>query len=287
MMGKYMGLIGMAAVIVVSAAGCGTDEGKGSKEPVVMDFDTIVRDDPTQVIVRDGQHTAGTEAAQPETESSEETETEAVVPYADRIAGENGVTYNIETAVHEEGAVRVEYPQLTGLPDEGKQQEINENIKAAVLGNISTDNLSSYELKYETATRGSGLVSFVFRGLTYYTNGAYPDNVVMTLNIDLGTGKNARLKDFADIALVVSCLENAGGYTIKNEGVDPGDFSAYLNNGALTDYAITLLDYDFDFGNPELVPAGFSAVRDNHLILFIEAEHAMGDYVELEFSANL
>ncbi|MDE5823212.1 MAG: hypothetical protein K2H91_00790, partial [Lachnospiraceae bacterium] len=82
-------------------------------------------------------------------------------------------------------------------------------------------------------------------------------------------------------------LENANGYTILNEGVDAADFSAFLNNGAVTDYAITLLDYDMDFDNPEMVPAGFSAIRDNHLILFIKAEHAMGDFVELEFGKNL
>lgn len=86
---------------------------------------------------------------------------------------------------------------------------------------------------------------------------------------------------------MVSCLELADGYSVKNDGVGKADFSAYLNNGAVTDYAMTLLDYDIDFDNIELAPAGYSAVRDNHLVLFIEAEHAMGDYVELEFDKNL
>ena len=286
-MRKYTGCICIFTVIMLSAAGCGGNAGKGDKEPIVKDFDTLMRDDPAQVIVRDEPQTISTERTEQETECSVESETAVVVPYADRIAGENGVVYNIETAVYEEGAVRVEYPQLTGLSDEGKQQEINEKIKAAALSQISTDNLGSYELRYEAATKGSGLVSFIFKGSSYYINSAYPNNVIKTLNIDLNSGKNVRLKDFADIASVVNSLENANGYTIRNEGVDPADFSAYLNNGALTDYAITLLDFDFDLGNPELIPTGFSAVRDNHLILFIEAEHAMGDYVELEFSIDL
>jgi hypothetical protein len=48
----------------------------------------------------------------------------------------------------------------------------------------------------------------------------------------------------------------------------------------MTDYAMLLLDYDTN-------TSGYSAIRDNHLVLFIEAEHAMGDYVELEFEKDL
>lgn len=270
---------------MMAAAGCRGNADKREAEPVVEDYDAIMRNDPTQVIVRDEPVTAEPETVEQENESSAETET--VVPYTDRIAGDNSVLYDIETAVYEDGVVRVEYPQLAGMTDAARQQEINERIRSAVTENIMADNLSAFELKYETAAKGSGIVSFVFRGVENYINSAHPNNVIRTLNIDLNTGKNVRLKDFADIAWVVSSLENADGYTIINEGVDAADFSAYLNNGAVTDYAITLLDYDIDFDNPEMVPAGFSAIRDNHLILFMEAEHAMGDYVELEFDKNL
>lgn len=287
-MKKYMKIISISVMIMLTAGCGGNTATKGESEvPVIEDFDAMLNDQRTQVIVRDEPDTAQPDTIDQETEDSAETATEPVVPYADRFAGENVVTYNIETAVYEEGVVKVEYPQLVGMADEGKQQEINEEIKKAVTENLAADNLSSYDLKYETATKGNGIVSFIFRGVESYINSAHPNNVIKTLNIDLNTGKNVRLKSFADMALVVSSLENANGYTIKNEGVDAADFSAFLNNGAVTDYAITLLDYDIDFEHPEMIPAGFSAIRDNHLILFIEAEHAMGDYVELEFDQNL
>lgn len=287
-MKKYMKIISISVMIMLTAGCGGNTATKGESEvPVIEDFDAMLNDQRTQVIVRDEPDTAQPDTIDQETEDSAETATEPVVPYADRFAGENVVTYNIETAVYEEGVVKVEYPQLVGMADEGKQQEINEVIKKAVTENLTADNLSSYDLKYETATKGNGIVSFIFRGVESYINSAHPNNVIKTLNIDLNTGKNVRLKSFADMALVVSSLENANGYTIINEGVDAADFSAFLNNGAVTDYAITLLDYDIDFEHPEMIPAGFSAIRDNHLILFIEAEHAMGDYVELEFDQNL
>ncbi len=289
-MNKYIRFISLLTIIMMMAAGCGGNA-DNNKEPVVEDYDAILRGDQSQVIVRDEPGAAGTETAESETAGTVETEiqaeTEQVIPYADRTAGENAVAYQIGSAVYEEGAVRVEYPQLTGMSDEGKQQALNEKIRAAAVGNISTDNVISYELTFETATEGSGIVSFIFRGTSFYANSAYPNNIVRTLNIDLNTGKNVRLKDFADMALVVSSLELSDGYTIINEGVDMGDFSAYLNNGAMTDYAVMLLDYDIDLENLEMIPTGYSAIRDNHLILFMEAEHAMGDYVELEFHKNL
>lgn len=285
MMGKYTKITAIAVMMMLIAAGCGKNTTQEETEvPVIEDFDVMRNDQRTQVIVRDEPVSPETEAM---VETSVEMETGEVIPYADRIAEDNIVVYNIETAVYEEGAVRVEYPQLTGMTDEGRQQEINEKIRRAVVDSISADQLTSYELKYETATKGDGIASFIFRGIKFYENSAYPSNLIQTLNIDLNTGKNIRLKDFSDIASVVSSLEFASGYTIINEGVDVADFSAYLNNGAVTDYAITLLDYDIDFENPDMIPAGFSAIRENHLILFIKAEHAMGDYVELEFCKNL
>jgi hypothetical protein len=88
------------------------------------------------------------------------------------------------------------------------------------------------------------------------------------------------LKDYANVGDIVTSLENATGYTILNDGVDKSDFDLFLNNGYMTDYAMLLLDYDTN-------TSGYSAIRDNHLVLFIEAEHAMGDYVELEFEKDL
>ena len=289
-MKKYIRVICISAAVMLAAVGCGgnTDQKEESTIPIIEDFDITLNDQRTQVIVRDEVETAAAKTTEePETETAMEFETETVIPYVDRIAGDSIVVYNIETAVYEDGVVRVEYPQLTGMADGEKQQRINENIRIAIVGNRSVENISSYTVRYETATKGDGIVSFIFRGTETYGNNASPYNIVKTLNIDLNTGNNVRLKDFADMALVVSCLELADGYTILNEGVDMADFSAFLNNGSVTDYAMTLLDYDIDFGNQELVPVGFSAIRNNHLILFIKAEHAMGDYVELEFGKNL
>lgn len=284
LMKNNMKYICIMALFALMAAGCGTD--REPENPITLTYDDILPE-PTQqpVIVRDEQSMVQEEHTD-QVESVTEAETE-IMPFADRIANGQNVVYRIETSVYEEGAVSVEYPQLADMVDEEVQKQINEKIKRAVTGSIATENLSSYEMRYETASKGSGMVSFVFRGMEYYENSAHPNNIVKTLNIELRTGKSIRLKDYSDIAGVVSCLELADGYSVKNDGVDMADFSAFLNNGSVTDYAMTLLDFDIDFENLDLIPAGYSAVRDNHLVLFIEAEHAMGDYVEIVFDKNL
>ena len=48
-----------------------------------------------------------------------------------------------------------------------------------------------------------------------------------------------------------------------------------------------LIQEDVDFKNLSLIPTGYSCIRDNHLVLFVEAEHSMGDYVEIVFNAEL
>lgn len=283
MMREYVKIISIIGIMAVMASGCEKDQ---EQEPeIVKEFDDILPEEAKPVIVREEESAIITKNTE-ETEVFSEEETE-IAAYADRIAGENIVFYNIVSSVYEDGVVRVEYPQLTGMENEENQQKINENIRNSVTNHILNENLSFYELSYETATKGNGIVSFIFRGSENHEGSAYPVNLIKTLNINLNTGESIRLKDFADISSIVSSLEQADGYTVLNEGVDAADFSAFLNNGYVTDYAMTLLDYDIDFENPDMVPVGFTAIRDNHLILFIEAEHAMGDYVELEFEEEL
>ena len=173
--------------------------------------------------------------------------------------------------------------QLIDMENTELQNTINENVKQMVMQKISEEGLTAYGLGYQVATQGTGILSVIFRGYCNYEGAAHPTNLIRTMNLDLTTGRNLRLKDYADMAQIVSGLETASGYEIISEGVDMADFSAFLNNGYVTDYAMTLLDYDVDWNNQELIPAGYSAIRNNHVVLFVEAEHAMGDYVELEF----
>lgn len=262
--------------MVLCLGGCGQQSAEETESTV--DFGELLPEQLEPIIIRE---------SQPQTESEEETETqteEETVAFAD----EQTVQYDIESVTYEDTLngsckVKVVFPQLIDMENTELQNTINENVKQMVMQEISEERLTAYGLGYQVATQGTGILSVIFRGYCNYEGAAHPTNLIRTMNLDLTTGKNLRLKDYADMARIVSGLETASGYEIISEGVDMADFSAFLNNGYVTDYAMTLLDYDVDWNNQELIPAGYSAIRNNHVVLFVEAEHAMGDYVELEF----
>lgn len=289
-MKRFVRMLCAIGVIGCLISGCSRNQEPSTKE-IVEDFDKIIPAGEEPVILRDetaqNNETTQSQGVDEIEQSQSVAATEEVEPYVDRFAKGTKVLYHIESTFYEEGAVKITYPQFTEMSNIELQQQINETIKTALLSTVERERLVSYELGYETASMGGGISSFVLKGSSYYEGSAYPVNVVKTLNIDMTTGQNVRFKDYADISTIVSNLEMATGYQILNDGVNLTDFSAFLNNGYMTDYAITLLDFDIDFKNIQMRPAGYSAIRNNHLILFIEAEHAMGDYVELEFDADL
>lgn len=264
--------------------GCGQKEQPVVTEDVV-EFEQITPMESEPIIIREEQPLAVESIT--EEESTKMVEEEEIVPWVDRVAGEQAAAYSIETQIYEEGMVKLTYPRLSGMQNTELQEKLNENIKQTLLQGSADEGLTAFEYSYETASMGAGVVSFVFRGYINYEGSPYPTNAVKTLNLNLITGESVRLKDYADVATVVSALETGWGYEVVSEGILKDDFSAFMNNGYVTDYAMTLLDYDMDFKNTAFVPAGFSCIRDNHLVLFIETEHAMGDYVEIIFDEEL
>lgn len=280
---KRAGFIFVCGMLACGMSGCGQKEEAVQTENVV-EFEQIAPEESEPVIIRDEQPTAIETAEEAMTTTAQE---EEIVPWADRMAGGQIITYSIEKAVYEEGVVKVSYPQLCGMENTELENKLNEEIRQSILQGSDQEGLCAFEYDYETASMGAGVVSFVFRGCVNYEESAYPVNVVKTLNLNLLTGESLRLKDYADVAEVVSSLEMNQGYEVVSEGIAKEDFSAFLNNGYVTDYAMTILDYDVDLKNLSFVPAGYSCIRDNHLVLFVETEHAMGDYAEIVFEKDM
>ena len=274
-------LVILVVFSAISMTGCG--DKKVMQVEVIQGFDEVAPVESEPVILRE-EHTEITDDI--ETQERIEAESEQnLIPFVDR-----GVTdrdYQIESAIYENGVVKITYPQFRNMEDTVFQDKINADIMAAAIAGADNEELTSYTLSFETADAGSEAVSFVFKGYQYQNGAAYPQNIVKTININIETGESVRLTDYCDLSNVVSCLENQTGYRIVSDGIDSDDFSAFLNNGYVTDYAMTLLDFDLDFQNQAFVPTGYSAIRNNHLVLFIWTEHALGDYVEIVFDEDL
>lgn len=271
-MAKYICMTGLLAVMMT---GCGKEKVETVIYQEIVPQETV----PLVVIPQNWEE----EKEMEEVSETESTQEKTVIAFAD----EKNVVYQITENRYEEGAAKLSYPQITGMEDEALQTEINQAIEKEVKADFAMEGLTAYEMQYETATRGTGIFSVVFRGSRRQENQSYAVRFAKTLNIDMTTGKNLRLKDYADVAEIVSCLEQDYGYGIVSENVERADFSAFMNNGYMTDYAITLLDYDVDLETSQMEPAGYSCIRDNKVVLFIETEHSMGDYAEIVFENPL
>lgn len=267
------------SVFLLSMCGCGDKKQEDVVETVIF---SEAAEESEPVILREEK--PQTEESQIQTEQESETQTEESIGFADRAE----VAYEITEQHYVEGdIVQITYPAVCNMENSSLQEQINQNILESLKTIMPMEGCTSYEMSYEIATKGSGVFSFVCRGYANYEQAAYPTNIVRTFNIDMTNGENLRLKDYADMETIVSALETNKGYQVLNEGVGQEDFDMFLNNGYVTDYAMTLLDYDVDFHNLSFIPAGYSCIRDNHVVLFMEAEHAMGDYVELVLEGQL
>lgn len=272
-------MLTIVCMVLCAVTGCQKKE----KEKEVIEFEGIVPEE-VPVILRDENYVPQTLESEPETE--EETETEEVVePFCDK----NQITYQVKVQTFQQGNISIEYPEVTDMDDDALMNRINGLIQQQLIPEdiLEDEAILSYEVSCEIATQGTGVLSFVCRGYEEYEGAAHPSQFVRTLNIDMTNGCNIRLKDYADIEAIVSGLELEQGYVLVESEIDMSDFSAFLNNGYITDYAMTLLDYDIDSNRPENVQAGYSYIKDNHPVLCMEVEHAMGDYVEVCFDMQI
>jgi len=118
--------------------------------------------------------------------------------------------YTVTGEVHAEkdGALeyRIEYPQVSGLDDEGIRKKINDTIKQEALkalayckGSRPSENM---DISYRISRRSSSLLSVEFSGTAYFT-----------LIFDTRTGNRVRLKDFVNIDAGFAGRLPSGRYT--------------------------------------------------------------------------
>lgn len=188
----------------------------------------------------------------------------------------------VEKIITTESA-NIVYPQFINMKNKKLMAQWNESIREAATSNYREEDVLEYSLNYEITTQNAGMISMILRGNCNYKDAAHPYQFKSTFNFDLTTGKNKRLKEYANIEELAKCLEGGYGYKILSEGIKKEDLTAYLADGFIDDYAKLLQDFDYDFSNKNLIPTGFSYIKDDQtLVLVVEVNHTMGDYLEIE-----
>jgi len=192
------------------------------------------------------------------------------------------ITYTLKEEVIQEENVDIRYPQFRDMKNEKVMSLWNESIKEAAITNYREAGITEYTLNYEIASQNAGIVSMVLRGNCNYAGAAYPYDFEATFNFDLTTGKNLRLADYRNLEELADYLKNGYGYRTLNEDISKEVIDEYLQNDFTDDYVKLLENYDYDLSNSNLIPTGYSYIKDDQtLVLVIEVNHAMGDYLEI------
>jgi len=192
------------------------------------------------------------------------------------------VPYSVRSQTVSKGKVHIQYPQIGGMADAGKQEKINTLIKNDVWDANVGESLKlypfdqiSYTIKYQVMMQTDRLLSINYTGKAYITGAAFPTNVLYTLTIDLNTMKKLKLSDFVPVDIdLVHQIENAAHVTdYYGNPLSREDWQAELDQGSqkATDEMTMLNLRDGAENSFYLTEVG--------LVIGLIGHHAGGDYV--------
>lgn len=192
--------------------------------------------------------------------------------------------YDIVSEVYkEEGdAMRVciEYPQITGLYDEGKQKEVNKLLKDEALKilkyyNDFKEQYLDLNVKYYISLKSEYILSIKYIGLGELEMSPHPDKIFYTTNLDFTNGKRLRLCDFVNInEQLVNTLYYAEFtpiaapdevYVIKEHDTYENATRSFLNADNMEDRSLV-----------------FSYFTDGAIVISIPVFYALGGSAEFE-----
>ena len=223
----------------------------------------------------------------------ENEESVSTIEQKDKIVIKNTeADYEIITAIYEQGKIKIEYPQITGLLDEQKQEKINELIRDdlletqvyEVLEHLDLENeyceeIYHLELKYEIKAQTAEILSILYTGDSlietlyneYYSTYYSYDVDALTLSIE--EAKKLELADFVDVnEELVKRIKECTNYTnptVKTQKDKEG-------------LKIVIQEADEEFiirGLSKCYGSYQFCVTPDELIISIETVHAGGDYI--------
>lgn len=213
-----------------------------------------------------------------------ETPTHVYNTYLTEYPLEKEQEYTIKERSLETEIIKIKYPQITGMSNRELEAKFNTSLMRVAL-EYEGDGLTDYKLSYEVATSNDKLISIIYRGSVNYDGAAHPFNYALTFNFDITGEKEIRLKDYIDPKSLKEMFD-AGEYTILSE-IDEEEVQSFLEMTYSETNTITFEDFDYNLEDKTFIAPGYSYVKNNHLVVVIEVNHALGDYIEIEFNQKL
>lgn len=194
------------------------------------------------------------------------------------VSNSTGINYNIAKASYTDNGIKIDYPQITKLRDNHKQQKINELIKNEALeiinGYKESGNKFSLDITYKIKWKSSKILSIEYLGYANVTGGAHPSNIEFTTNIDINKGSSPKLNDIVNIDVSLSQKYKHGKY-------QPWSTDLNLESAGVLNQVKDSLTSDDLIEQFQQKRAKFYFTKDS-LGMSADIAHVVGDHVEFE-----
>lgn len=206
-------------------------------------------------------------------------------------AGSEDTDYEIETVRYDSGLdnVKVTYPQISGWDNEEAQEEWNDIFYESVRDVCKDAGINdSVEIEFEVMTQNDKICSIVMLEHSNWEGAVHPYAYCTTTNIDMETGKKLALNDFADPDELADTLLNTENYSIQMDDMTFEDILfSFGNLSEMPDkerLSQNLAVFDLTYEErieitEDMMLYGSSFLEDGNVVISIEVNHAMGDYV--------
>lgn len=189
--------------------------------------------------------------------------------------------YSVINNHYQDGSVVINYPQISGLPNQSTQNFINDLLKSEAFKAIKvysgTDEEYSIELNYDIHLATERLLSIEYIGLRYVANTAYPNNIFYTVNIDIDQAKRLKLTDVVNVKDELIQNINYNSYLEHSSDIKYDDINAEVINSNVF-YNLENSDLYLN----DAISGVSSYLTEDSLGISFPVSHALGDHVEFE-----
>lgn len=194
-------------------------------------------------------------------------------------------SYRVTGMLLEKGNMKISCPQIEGLSSEeiqGKWNRIFLGAEERAMDEWSGN--GTYEVKFTVKTMTADILSILMDGYVSEEGAAHPCTFKYTYNIDLHTGSSIRLADYMDVDKVAENMFAGVGYYV-DENLAPY-FTERLESIYESPDALARSLEGYDYAEDGSAPYGYSYIAGGKVWICMEVPHAMGDYIEIELSAQ-
>jgi Protein of unknown function (DUF3298). len=207
------------------------------------------------------------------------------------VKGNEDTDYRIETVRYDSGldGIKVTYPQISDWENEEAQEEWNDTFYNEVREICKDAGINdSIEIEFEVMTQNNEICSLIMLDHSNWEGAAHPYAYCYTFNIDMETGKKLTLSDFADPEKLADTLLNTSDYSIGMEDMTLEDilfsFGDMVEMPDQKRLGQNLAVFDMSYEErmeitDDTMLYGKSFLEDGKVVLSIDVNHAMGDFV--------